>query len=205
MYLSSIFFRCSLFPVCDWRQTVRIYCRDTFRVVISKRVSPDDRLDFLKGQFCRIKLIELFLFQRRKPAFHPGIIPAFANSAHTLDSVQLSERLFVFATRILASTVAMNDHSAFYIKVFVYLRYCFYTQFLFHIRIHCKRNDLSIITVQKRRHIQFSVLAQYLRVISVSSFLKGACALKSCLMIFCGLIAFLSALIPFVTTQASGY
>ena len=28
-----------------------------------------------------------------------------------------------------------------------------------------KRNDLSIIAVQKRRHIQFSVLAQYLRYI----------------------------------------
>ena len=25
-------------------------------VVIGKRVSPDDRLDFLHGQFCRIKL-----------------------------------------------------------------------------------------------------------------------------------------------------
>ena len=51
MYLSGIGFRCSLFPVCNWRQTVRIYCRDTFRVVISKRVSPDDCLDFLHSQF----------------------------------------------------------------------------------------------------------------------------------------------------------
>ena len=127
MYLSSICFRCSLFPVCDWRQTVRIYCRDTFRVVISKRVSPDDCLDFLHGQFCRIKLIELFLFQRRKPAFHPCIIPAFSNSAHTLDSVQLSERLFVLAACILASTVTMNYRSALYIKILVCLRYRFYT------------------------------------------------------------------------------
>ena len=127
MYLSSICFRCSLFPVCNWRQTVRIYCRDTFRVVISKRVSPDDRLNFLHSQFCCIKLINLFLLQRRKPTFHSRIISAFPNSAHTLDSVQLSERLFVFATRILASTVAMNYRSAFYIKVFVCLRYRFYT------------------------------------------------------------------------------
>ena len=150
MYLSSIFFRCSLFPVCDWRQTVRIYRRDTFRVVISKRVSPDDRLDFLHGQFCRIKLIYLFLFQRRKTTFHPVIIPAFFNSAHTLDSMQLSERLFVLTACILTSTVTMNYRSAFYIKVFVCFCYRFYTQFFFHIRVHCKRNDLSIITVQKR-------------------------------------------------------
>ena len=100
MYLSSICFRCSLFPVCNWRQTVRIYCRDTFRVVISKRVSPDDRLDFLNSQFCRIKLIQLFFFQRRKPALHPCIIPAFPDTAHTLNSVQLSEYLFVFIARI---------------------------------------------------------------------------------------------------------
>ena len=123
MYLSSICFRCSLFPVCNWRQTVRIYCRDTFRVVISKRVSPDDRLDFLNSQFCRIKLIQLFFFQRRKPALHPCIIPAFPDTAHTLDSVQLSEYLFVFMARILTSSIAADYCSVFYVKVFVRLRY----------------------------------------------------------------------------------
>ena len=116
MYLSSIFFKYSFFPVCDWRQTVWIYHRDTFRVVISKRVSPDDCLDFLHGQFCRIKLIELFLFQRRKPTFHPCIIPAFPNSTHALDSMKLSERLFVLAACILASRVTMNYRSTLYIK-----------------------------------------------------------------------------------------
>ena len=123
MYLSSICFRCSLFPVCNWRQTVRIYCRDTFRVVISKRVSPDDRLDFLNSQFCRIKLIQLFFFQRRKPALHPCIIPAFPDTAHTLDSVRLSEYLFVFMARILTSSIAVDYCSVFYVKVFVRLRY----------------------------------------------------------------------------------
>ena len=30
-----------------------------------------------EAQFCRIKLINLFLLQRRKPALHPCIIPRF--------------------------------------------------------------------------------------------------------------------------------
>ena len=147
MYLSSICFRCSLFPVCNWRQTVRIYCRDTFRVVISKRVSPDDRLDFLNSQFCRIKLIQLFFFQRRKPTFHSCIIPALPNSAHTLNRMKLPERLFVFTARILTSGIAVNYHPVFYVKVFVCLRYRFYAQFFFHVRIHRKSNDFSIVAV----------------------------------------------------------
>ena len=126
MYLSSTFFRCCLFPVYYRRQTVGIYSRHTLRIVISERVPPNDCLNFLHSQFCCIKLINLFLLQRRKPALHPCIIPAFPNSAHTLDSVQLSEYLFVFIARILASAIAVNYCSAFYIKILVCLRYRFY-------------------------------------------------------------------------------
>ena len=54
-------------------------------------------------------------------------IGAFSNSAHTLDSMQLSERLFVLAACILASTVTMNYRSTLYIKILVCLRYRFYT------------------------------------------------------------------------------
>ena len=123
MYLSSTFFRCCLFPVYYRRQTVGIYNRHTLRIVISERVPPNDCLDFLHSQFCRIKLIYLFLFQRRKPALHPCIIPAFPDTAHTLDSVQLSEYLFVFMARILTSSIAVDYCSVFYVKVFVRLRY----------------------------------------------------------------------------------
>ena len=54
-------------------------------------------------------------------------IGAFPNSAHTLDSVQLSERLFVLAACILASRITVNYRSTLYIKILVCLRYRFYT------------------------------------------------------------------------------
>ena len=101
MYLSSIFFRCCFFPVYHRRQTVGIYRRYTLRIVISKRVPLNDGLDFLHGQFCCIKLIELFLFQHRKPAFHPCIIPRF-----------------IFSRAILA---AENKPSVVHIKLFTRL------------------------------------------------------------------------------------
>ena len=108
------------------------------RVIIGKRVSPDYSIVLLDSQFRRVKMLGFFLFQCRAPAFHLGVVLAFSNPGHGLNGVHLSERFPVFAARVQASEISVNYRAAFYVKLFVSLRYGSYAKLFLHVRIHYK-------------------------------------------------------------------
>lgn len=128
-------------------------------VPIADKVSPDEGFQFFyRKTVCNIPSIEEFDLHSRPHTFTTGIVVAAPSGAvHALADVVSGVGFAISFTRILRSTVRM-DNGSLYIGICHHcIRQRPFTQGCFHAGIHCQTKNSGIVTVKDCRNIEPAV------------------------------------------------
>ena len=135
------------------RQAAGVSGVDSLAVIVGHDVPEHNALNLCHGHPLRPDSIKFFFLQRRKKAFHPGVVIAAARAAHALNRAVLRQCCPKCGTGKLAVSIAVQVGRPESPD----------TQLLLHVVIHGKTDDLSVVAVQNCRQVQLAVLTLDLR------------------------------------------